>query len=57
MKHTITFTIETEDADPSSILDAAESAIEDLLGHLEAVSIEAVHIDDGTSPSVEAKGK
>ena len=49
-KYTVTFVIETDDnADPSSILDAAHECGEDLQGHLEAVGITAAVDEEETT--------
>ena len=49
-KYTVTFVIETDDnADPSSILDAAHECGEDLQAHLEAVGITAAVDEEETS--------
>lgn len=55
MKYQITYIIEVDDdTDPSSILDAAEETIDDLIGQLDALNVDAKHDDlRGDSPSVE----
>lgn len=46
--YSITFTIHTDDdVDPSGVLDGAESATDDLIGHLGAVDIDATPSEDG----------
>jgi len=53
-RYTITFTIITpEEEDPSIVLEAAEQAKDDLIACLDAHCINAEHLEDGTSPSVE----
>jgi len=53
-KLTITYTLVVDgDVDLSPALEAAWEAVVDLLGHLQAVDIDAEHLDDGTSPSVQ----
>jgi hypothetical protein len=47
MQYTIAITVTVgASADPSAVLDAAIEALPDLVGHLEAVCIEA-EVDDG----------
>ena len=53
--YVVTFVVRCdEDADASSVLDAAHEAIDDLTGHLDAVGIEAT-IDDADVCVTEAK--